>query len=206
MSEVIIRGFPQSSYVMTARFVAGEKGVDHEFVPLAPGDDSLSTHHPYKKVPSLKHGDVELYETAAITRYLDEAFEGPALQPGTPADRGLQNQFISVVNCYLYPNAVPRYILQYIFPKGADGTPDRAAIDAAVVAIDHDLGVLNAAYGDSPFLVGGAFSLADAFVAPLYAGIARFPEGEALLGKYPKVAAALGALAGREAFQKSLPG
>jgi len=206
MSKLIIRGFPQSSYVMTARFVAGEKGVDYDFVPLAPGDDALATYHPYRKVPSMKHGELELYETSAIARYIDEAFDGPSLQPDTPAGRAQQDQWISVVNCYLYPHAVPRYILQYIFPKGPDGAPNRETIDAAVKDIDRDFEVLNAAYGDSPFLVGGELSLADAFVAPLYAGIARFPEGEQLLGKHDKIRAAVGALTSRDAFKQALSG
>ncbi len=206
MSKPIIRGFPQSSYVMTARFAAAEKGVDYEFVPMAPGDEALATHHPYKKVPSLEHGDVKLYETSAIVRYLDEAFDGPSLQPGTPAGRALQDQWISGANCYLYPHAVPRYILQYIFPKGPGGTPDRTTIEAAVEDIDGDLAILDAAYGDSPFLVGGQLTLADTFVAPLYGGIARFPEGEKLIGKYDKVRAALGALASRDGFKRALPG
>lgn len=205
MADLIISGFPQSSYVMTARFAAGEKGVAHTFVPFGPGDERQSKLHPYKKVPSMTHGSVHLFETSAITRYIDEGFDGPALQPGDPAGRARMEQWISVVNCYAYRNAVVDYILQYVFPRGADGAPNREVIDAALPKIEYDFGLFDAAYEKSEFIAGDKLSLADLFVAPLVFGAARFPEGEALLGKSPNLARAIGALTSRDAFKASMP-
>ena len=44
---------------------------------------------------------------------------------------------------YLYPAGVVRYALQYIFPRGKDGQPDRATIDAALPEIEKILGELS---------------------------------------------------------------
>ncbi len=43
--------------------------------------------HPFAKVPAFEHDGFELYETAAIMRYVDETFEGPSLQPDEPRAR-----------------------------------------------------------------------------------------------------------------------
>ena len=47
-------------------------------------------HHPFGRIPAFEHDGFRLYETGAIARYVDEAFEGPALQPKDPraATRG----------------------------------------------------------------------------------------------------------------------
>ena len=44
-----------------------------------------STLNPFGRVPTLVHDGFVLYETSAITRHVDEAFPGPALQPTVPA-------------------------------------------------------------------------------------------------------------------------
>ena len=41
---------------------------------------------------------------------------------------------MSLVNTKMDGTLVRTYLLNYIFPKGADGTPDREAIDASVPA------------------------------------------------------------------------
>ena len=76
MSDVTLYGFPISTYVRTARIALEEKGVKYDLNPLPPHDAELVKHQPFGKVPALKHGDFEIYETAAITRYVDEAFRG----------------------------------------------------------------------------------------------------------------------------------
>lgn len=62
-----------------------EKGVPYSRVEVNPfasdmPKDYLSLH-PFRRVPTLVHDDFVLYETQAITRYIDEAFAGPSLQP-----------------------------------------------------------------------------------------------------------------------------
>ena len=39
--------------------------------------------HPFGRMPAFEHDGFRLFETAAISRYVDEAFAGPALQPPT---------------------------------------------------------------------------------------------------------------------------
>ncbi|MFX8012301.1 glutathione S-transferase domain-containing protein, partial [Acinetobacter baumannii] len=74
---------------------------------------------------------------------------------------------ISLINCHAYDAMVRRYVLQYVFPKGADGQPDRKVIDAAVPEIAAQLDALELAYGERDYLVGNTVSMADLFFAPI---------------------------------------
>ena len=38
--------------------------------------------HPYGRIPAMRHGDVELFESTAICAYVNGAFDGPSLVPG----------------------------------------------------------------------------------------------------------------------------
>ncbi|MEM9489392.1 MAG: glutathione S-transferase family protein, partial [Myxococcota bacterium] len=159
----------------------------------------------WARMPAMKHGDVHLYETLAITRYVDEAFDGPALQPDSPLERAVMTQWISVVNGYLFLSAVPGYLFKYLFPKTEDGKPDRAAIDAAVPQLEHDLKIIEAAYGKSEWLAGSMLSLADFFVMPLVASVSGFPEGQGILEGCPNLRRALSAMEPRDAYKAAQP-
>ena len=141
-----------------------------------------------------------LFETQAIARYLDESFGGPALTPASAADRGIVEQWISSINCYIYKALVPNYALQYIFPRGEDGKPDRTAIDSAVPTMKRCLGLLDQAYAGKTWLAGDAMSLGDLFIAPVVATAGRFPEAQEALGTCPNLQRSLSALADRPSW------
>src|SRR5437667_9504956 len=105
MTDVVVLGFPRSTYVHIVRLVLAQKGVAHSFRDLEPemGSASHLALHPFDRVPILQHGDFTLYETSAIVAYLEEVFPTPPLQPETAQDRARVNQWISAVNSYYYP-------------------------------------------------------------------------------------------------------
>lgn len=205
MSTLTIHGAPQSTYVRTARMTALEKGVDHELVPAAPNSEPIAALHPFAKIPAMRHGEVVLWETVAITRYIDEVFDGPALLPAEPDKRALAAAWISAVSDYIYPAMIRRYVLQYLFPKTEDGAPDRAVIDAALPEIEAHLARIDAQLARSEWLGGDAFSLADCFVAPILFYVARMPEGGEMLSKHANIARAGAAMHERASFVETLP-
>ena len=78
MTDVVVFGFPRSTYVHIVRLVLAHKGISYEFRDLEP-DMGSAVHlalHPFDRVPILRHGGFTLYETSAIATYVDEAFEG----------------------------------------------------------------------------------------------------------------------------------
>ena len=53
-----------------------KKGISHELQAVEFKKDSHFAMHPWGKVPVARDGDFELFETAAICRYIDEKFDG----------------------------------------------------------------------------------------------------------------------------------
>ncbi|WP_179401523.1 SRPBCC domain-containing protein [Burkholderia guangdongensis] len=203
---VRVIGDTRSTYVRTVRMALAEKGVAYTLDPAPPHSPDVLAHNPFGRIPAFCDGPVSFYETRAILAYVDEAFDGPSLLPqwgATAHARG--EQWISLVNCHAYDAMVRRYVLQYVFPKGENGQPDRAVIDAALPDIDAQLQAFDGAYGERDYLVGTERSMADLFLAPILAYVEMFPEGAALLGKYPNVRRAQAAIRARSSFAETQP-
>ena len=91
-----IVGFPVSNFVRSVRMVAEEKGVPYELVPERPHSDTVKGLNPTGKIPALRHDGLELCESLAIARYIEEAFDGARMIPEDPK------------NCLLYTSPSPR--------------------------------------------------------------------------------------------------
>src|SRR5580700_7038866 len=129
MAKVEIRGFPQSTYTRVVLMACQEKGIDYELKPAPPHSPEVAAIHPFGKIPVMRHGDFELCESKAIATYLDLTFPGPKLIPTEPRHAALTEQWVSLVNTKMDGTLVRSYLLNYIFPKGSDGSPDRKIID-----------------------------------------------------------------------------
>ena len=70
MTDVTLYGFPSSSYTWSARMACEEKGISHDLEAIEFGSDEHKALHPFAKIPVMKHGDLVLYETAAICQYI----------------------------------------------------------------------------------------------------------------------------------------
>lgn len=155
MQTVTLYGFAPSTYVRTARLVCEEKGIPYELRPLEFQSASHADLHPYLKMPSLKHGDVSLFETLAIASYLNEEFPGPDLEGASGTERARMLQWISAANDYLYDGVVRR------FAKG-DNAGSEAAERAGML-----LEPVDDALSRQPYLAGDELTLADLFVLPM---------------------------------------
>ena len=129
----VLYGYEGSTYTRMARLALELKGVDHDFVEVAAwdGTEKIPEHkgrHPFGKVPVFCHGSFEIYETAAITRYVDECFPGPPLQPVDARGRARMHQIICVHDNYIQPCWV-RILASEIHFNPLYGTP----VDEALV-------------------------------------------------------------------------
>lgn len=199
--SLIIVGPPQSSYVRTVRMVCAEKSLAHRLEPVELGSEAHRKLHPWSRVPVLRDGAVEIYETSAISRYLDDTHPTPRLVPGDVVARARMEQWISAINSYIYEHVIQSYALAgYVRPTQRNTPPDRAAIEASLPAMRRDLELLDAGYADAAYLAGAELSLADLFVAPIVATIGMFPEGQAALGTTKHLARAFDSLRKRPSF------
>jgi glutathione S-transferase len=107
MGKPVVYGADYSVYVRIVRLTLEEKGIDYDVVPVdvfaADGIPSwYFDHHPFGRIPAFEHDGFRLYETGAIARYVDEAFDGPALQPVEVRPRARMNQIIGMLDAYAY--------------------------------------------------------------------------------------------------------
>ena len=205
MNSVTLFGYPQSTFVRTVRMTLEEKGVPYVLEPVDIKSPEFRRHHPFQKMPAFRHGEIGLYETSAIARYIDEAFPEPPLQPENPAGRGLMMQWISNILCYLDGAMIRRFVLEHVFPSGADGKPDREKLDAALEEIRYQLQVLDEGLDGRAFLAGETVSLADFFLAPIIYYLEKFPEGSRALEAAPRVTAWHAEMSRRPSYTATVP-
>ena len=203
MSDIQIIGFPQSTYVRAVRMAAEEKGVSYELVPEPPHSDAVNAIHPFGKIPVMRHGDVNLCESRAIAGYIDRNFDGPVLFPRDLAAE--IDQWVSIVNTAIDPTLIRGYLLSYIFPKGANGEPDRAAIDALLPDVDKQLGILESAIATSGQLAGDRFTYADINILPILSYLQTMPESSARIASSSTLSDYYERHAERASFQNTIP-
>lgn len=187
MANVTVYGLPQSGFVRTARMALVEKGVDYVREDLEMGSEAHRALHPFAKIPVFKHDEFVLYETSAITRYVDQLFDGPALQPADARAAARMNQWISAHNHY-YVAAIARELLlpRLLYPSQGIEV-DEGKIAAAMPEIEHQISVADQALSETPYFAGDAVSLADLFVIPTFAYLEMTPEGDRMREAYPAV-------------------
>jgi glutathione S-transferase len=205
MPNVEIIGFAPSTYVRTARMVCEEKAIPYDLNPAPPHSPEVAAIHPFGKIPVMRHGDFELCESKAIATYLDLVFPGPKLIPTDPRHAALTEQWVSLVNTRMDSTMVRTYLFAYIFPKTADGQPDRKAIDAVTPALKEELGFLDRAVAKGGYLAGDSFTYADINVMPILFYLQKFPEAAAAIAAAKPLAAYYERLAARPSFQNTTP-
>lgn len=188
MAELQIIGGSASNFVWVCRAACAEKGVPYTHVRAFPHSPEVDAIHPFGKIPVMRHGDVTLCESRAIISYIDRAFAGPPLLPADPAEAARIEQWVSIVCTTIDPLWVRRYIAAHIFPGTPDGSPNRAAIDAALPLMAAQFPVIDRAVARSGHLAGGGFSLADIYLTPILFYMGKFPESGDLLRKHDNLA------------------
>jgi glutathione S-transferase len=204
MSPVIIHGVPGSPYVRKVLLTCGEKGAPHRLASMPLGGPKTAEHlagQPFGRIPWIEHGDFSLYETDAVMRYIDEAFDGPALQPKDPKARARMGQVMGIVDCYVMPNMTAGIGWNRIMCPRLGMPVDEAAIAAAIEPSRTCMRALDAILGDQTFMAGASLSLADLMLLPHADFLRDSPEGRDLLASSPRLTAWLERMRARPAAQ-----
>jgi glutathione S-transferase len=207
---LILHGYHYSVYNRIARLALAEKGVACQRVEVNPFDPALPTDylalHPFGRVPTLVHDGFVLYETGAITRYIDRTFPGPALQPADPHALARMDQMMSIVDSYAYWPMVRQVFSHRVFRAAAGRPVDEAEVAQGLAGAPKVLGALEDLASPEAFLAGRDLSLADLHVGAMVAYFALAPEGAALLENYPRLAVWWATLGRRPSFAATNPG
>lgn len=186
---VTLHGYRFSVYNRIVRMVLHEKTIPHFQVEVDPFSadtpNSYRDLHPFGKVPVLSHGGFTLYETGAITRYLDAAFEGPCLTPAMPEALGRMAQAIAIMDSYGYWPMIRQAFAHRIFRPLAGQPAEETEVAAGVAAATRVLAALEPIASERQVLDGRSITLADCHLAPMFAYFLRVEEGRAALARFP---------------------
>ena len=109
-----IIGSIRSTYTRTACMVCEEKGIEYLLTERPLHAPEILAIHPFGKMPVLRHGDVELFESKAIATYLDRSFPAPFVFPSDPHLAALTEQWVSLVNTVIDRTLIRTYLFAYI--------------------------------------------------------------------------------------------
>jgi glutathione S-transferase len=200
-----IIGSMRSTYTRVACMVCLEKAIDYVLTETPLHAPEIFAIHPFGKMPVLRHGDVELFESKAIATYLDRSFPAPFVFPSDPHLAALTEQWVSLVNTVIDRTLIRTYLFAYIAPTTADGSPDRQAIDAVMPAVHEQLGILDKAVARTGYLVGEQFTYADINLMPILYRVRQAPEGAAALAAATHLARYYDRHAARPSFTSTTP-
>lgn len=190
--DVTLHGYHFSVYMRTARMALALKGVSHAEVEVNPFDAAgragLVALNPFGRAPVLEHGDFTLYETAAITGYVDRAFDGPPLMPEGARAAARVAQVIGIVDAYGYVPLVRQVFSHGVFrpAEGHQGSGDVVAEGLRVAP--RVLGALEAIAAEG-LALEGMLSRADCHLVPMVDAFCRHPAGAEMLSGFPALSA-----------------
>jgi glutathione S-transferase len=167
--------------------------------------------NPRGRVPTLKDGNVVLYESLAIMAYLDKKYPELPIFGRTPQETGIIWRLVSEHDSYLR-EAVGKVIGPLYFGGAAEKANE---IRAAAVTVHDELAQLEAAVAKSPWLAGAEISASDIAVFPWIQSLLRAAAKEAAkpfnLGflpfneRYPYLAAWVKRVEGIPGYERTYP-
>lgn len=187
MSEIIVYGIPGSPYVRSVLLGLHEKGSPYRLAVLgqsafAPRTAEHLARHPFGRIPIFQQGELWLYETQAILRYIDAALPGIALQPQDRYAAARMNQVTGIVDSYVFPHISVGICAERFFAERFWKRPtDEANIARALPHARTCVAALEQLQGSHEFLAGDTLSVADLMAAPHLLLFRATPEGRELL-------------------------
>jgi len=154
--------------------------------------DEYKALNPTSKVPTLVDGDVVIWESNTILRYL-AATRGPALTGATPAERTEVERWMDFVLAAINPGYLAAFKESKLKPE--ERSPGYAALEKDLA---DQLAIVDAHLAGKDFLALGKLSIADIALAPILKRCMDFPITR---GPCENVARWLTGIAARPAFQ-----
>ncbi|TAG31688.1 MAG: glutathione S-transferase family protein [Rhodobacterales bacterium] len=187
MSAVTLIGYRHSVYTRIARMALHQKGVAFTEAEVNPFDPPLPPDHPHPfgRVPVLTHASLTVFETSAITRYIDLAFPGPPLVPAAPQAAARMQQVIAIADAYAFRPLVLQVYAQRVFRPLEGLVPHEAQIAEGLAAAPKVLAALDRIAAEGLALSPAAPSLAECHLAPMIAAFVAARAGAEALTDYP---------------------
>lgn len=206
MSTHTIYAFPMPTFnILKVLLTAEELAADYRVVML---DAMAAEHrepahrarHPLGKVPVLEHGDVVLFESLAIARYLD-AVHDHRLGSQDVATQARIDQWADFIVNHVGRAVGALYLEEYLKPRFRGQSADADAVANAHKQLGRELPVLNDALEANAFLGSDNYSLADVVALSYCLDSAKLSFG---FDNYPALARWFAAASQRQSTRHAL--
>lgn len=182
LPELLVYGPAISPFVRAVRLYAQELGLPHrntlqphgELIPFkSPGHLALN---PFGKAPVLLHGDLVLFETTTICRYLETlAGANSLLHKLSSSDRAHADQWAGAVAANAGAALMNGLFLEFAFPQGKDG---RVRLDVVADNLPRArafLDIIEQPLRQHACLAGTHYSMADSLLTPMLDHLDHLP-------------------------------
>ena len=217
MADIELHGPANSSFVCAARVALEEKGVLYTLI-----EPDILRHRGFRladllrylaaQQPRLVEGGFALFDCESILRYVDEAYQGPALQPADPKTRAMMVEIQAVIRDYLHPPAIGRIATQRLFAPFLGSPTDTRIVEEAVPPMTDALAAIEqlslAAHDGekSELLIGPQVTLADIALMPIVAYLTMTPEGQKAVAASRRLSRWWLSVSRRPSLARSWPG
>ncbi len=161
---ITIWGRKNSSNVQAAMWAVGELGLEHERLDWGGkfgGNDEPDYRgmNPNGLVPTIRDGDLVLWESPAILRYLGARYGDEGFWPVDPGARARLDMWAEWVKTSFCPPLIRQVFWQLVRTPAAQRNP--AAIADGAARLKQLTPMIDARLGGGPFLNGEHFGFAD---------------------------------------------
>jgi len=167
MAVIKLHGHPISTATAMVLCCLNEKEVEYDFaiVELSAGAHKQPQYlalNPFGVVPTIQDGDLTLFESRAIVKYLAKKYKGQGtdLLGNTLAEQALVEQRCEVEGHSFFPPA-STILFQTVLRPLRGGATDEAVVEVNIGKLNKVLDIYEERLSKSKYLAGDFFSLAD---------------------------------------------
>lgn len=187
-----VYGTPISTYVRTVRLLLEAAGADYTLkeVGIFNGENQTADYlakHPFGKIPTLEVDGEIIYETVAITGYLDNTVANHRFTPADPLLQARMHQIMAIVDSYLYTSSIGTIVIQRLIVPQQGGKTDEDKVKQAIEPVTKALEAIESLTVGSPYLLGNEMTIADFYVIPIFIYLSKTPEFESVTAQTPKL-------------------
>lgn len=199
--------YPISPNVMRALAAAYEKELEFEYVPLdmnsgAHKQQPFLSLNPFGQVPAFEDGDIKIFESRAITRYIAYEYEskGSQLLIKDAKKMATMEVWVEVEALHFDPVAI-KLGWELVYKQIFNIEADMAVVEENKAKLVKVLDVYEARLAQSKYLAGETFTLADLHHLPILHYLTSSQEKQ-LFEERPNVRAWCRDILCRPAWQK----
>lgn len=163
-----IWGRISSINVQKVVWAAGEVGQPFERIDIGGKfggnrEPAYLAKNPNGQIPTLEDGEIVIWESSSIVRYLAARYGAGWIWEEDPAKRADADRWMDWMLSELQPSMTPAF---WGLIRKTPGYTDQASIDASIARAEAKLDILEAHLAGRSYLAGERFGMADITVAP----------------------------------------